>query len=254
MKRLHINRSALGALAAVFALPLVANCGPSSERTTITVLAAASLSSTFPALGREFEATHPHTHVVFSFGGSSALAASVVRGAPADVFAAASAKTMQTVVDAKYASRPVPFATNVLEIAVPPGNPGHVASIGDLAKPDVKVALCQSAVPCGVVASTVLHKAGVSVTPVTQEPDVNGVLTKVKSGAVDAGLVYVTDVKAAGTSVTGVAIDSAVNASTTYPIAVLTHSKKGREAQEFADYVASAEGQRTLAAAGFAKP
>ena len=60
--------------------------------------------------------------------------------------------------------------------------------------------------------------------PVTLEPDVKSVLTKVQLGEVDAGMVYVTDVKAAGAKVKGVEIADDVNASTDYPIAALTKS------------------------------
>jgi molybdate transport system substrate-binding protein len=35
----------------------------------------------------------------------------------------------------------VPYATNTLTIMVPRGNPGHVTSLGDLGKPDVRLAM-----------------------------------------------------------------------------------------------------------------
>src|SRR5690242_3480144 len=61
---------------------------------TVTVFAAASLTGTFTQLGKDFEAAHPGVTVKFNFGGSDTLAASIVSGAPADVFAAASTTTM----------------------------------------------------------------------------------------------------------------------------------------------------------------
>ena len=69
--------------------------------------------------------------------------------------------------------------------------------------------------PCGSAAQKVFTNAGITVTPVTQEPDVKSVLAKVTLGEVDAGVVYVTDVLAAGDEVTGVEIPADVNASTT---------------------------------------
>jgi molybdate transport system substrate-binding protein len=59
---------------------------------TVTVFAAASLAEAFPALGEQFEQAHPGTDVVFSFGSSTALAQAVTAGAPADVYASASAE------------------------------------------------------------------------------------------------------------------------------------------------------------------
>jgi molybdate transport system substrate-binding protein len=224
---------------------------PSGE---ITVFAAASLTGSFQSLGQQFEAAHPGTTVTFNFAASSALATQITQGAPADVFASASMKNMDQVVAARAANAPTPFAKNVMEIAVPPNNPANITSLADLAKPGVKVALCQPQVPCGTVAAKVFANAKITVKPVTQEADVKSTLTKVELGEVDAGVVYVTDVMAAGAKVKGVEIPADVNASTTYPIAALTGSKNPALAKAFVDYALSADGQAVLAQAGFTKP
>jgi molybdate transport system substrate-binding protein len=218
------------------------------------VFAAASLTGSFTKLGQQFEAAHPGDTVKFSFGPSSGLATEITTGAPADVFASASPKNMDTVVAAGDASNPQDFAKNTAEIAVPPGNPAKVASVTDLAKPSVKVALCQPQVPCGVVAAAVFKNAGITVKPVTLEPDVKSTLTQVELGNVDAGVVYVTDVLAAGAKVTGITIPANDNASTLYPITSISNSKHLSVAQQFVAYVLSSAGQQVLAAAGFEKP
>jgi molybdate transport system substrate-binding protein len=141
-----------------------------------------------------------------------------------------------------------------MEVAVPPKNPGKVASVTDLAKSSIKVALCQPLVPCGVVAAKVFKNAGIKVKPVTLQPDVKSVLTQVELGSVDAGMVYVTDVMAAGTKVMGVTIPAKDNASTLYPIASISSSKHLSIAQAFVSYVLSPAGQQVLTAAGFEKP
>jgi molybdate transport system substrate-binding protein len=220
----------------------------------ITVLAAASLTDSFTTLGRQFEAAHPGVKLTFSFAASSALATQITSGAPADVFASASTKTMDGVVAAGAAADPTTFATNAMEIAVPPTNPGQVTGVGSLASADVKTALCQPQVPCGSTAEKVFTNAKVSVTPVTLEPDVKSVLSKVQLGEVDAGLVYVTDVLAAGDKVTGVEIPPDVNASTSYPIAALSASANAATAAAFVDYVLSPAGTSVLIAAGFQRP
>jgi len=221
---------------------------------TITVFAAASLMGTFTELGKQFEAAHPGDTVKFSFGGSSTLATQITSGAPADVFASAAPANMDTVVKAGDASNPQDFAKNTAEVAVPPSNPANITSVTDLAKSSVKVALCQPAVPCGVVAAEVFKNAGITVKPVTLQPDVKSVLTQVELGNVDAGMVYVTDVKAAGSKVKGVTIPASQNASTLYPIATISSSKEPAIAQAFVAYVLSPAGQQVLAAAGFEKP
>ena len=130
---------------------------------TITVFAASSLKETFTTLGKQFEAAHPGDTVKFSFGASSTLATQITDGAPADVFASAAPKNMDTVVSAGDASNPQDFAKNTAEVAVPPSNPANVTSVNDLAKSSVKVALCQPKVPCGVVAAGVFKNAGITV-------------------------------------------------------------------------------------------
>jgi molybdate transport system substrate-binding protein len=218
------------------------------------VFAAASLTGAFTQLGKQFETLHPGDKVTFSFGPSSGLATQIISGAPADVFASAAPANMQQVVSAGDASSPQDFAKNIMEVAVPPSNPGHVRSVSNLAKSSVKVALCQPQVPCGTVAAEVFKNAGITVTPVTQQPDVKSVLAQVETGNVDAGMVYVTDVLAAGSKVKGVTIPAADNASTTYPIATVSKSSHASVAQAFVAYVLSPAGQSVLTAAGFEKP
>jgi molybdate transport system substrate-binding protein len=218
----------------------------------LTVFAAASLKDSFTDLGKQFEAAHPGVKVTFSFAASSALAAQITSGAPADVFASASTKNMDQV--AAAATAPKVFAKNVMEIAVPPSNPGKVTGPNSLASPSVKTALCQPQVPCGATAAKVFTNAKITVKPVTLEPDVKAVLSKVQLGEVDAGVVYVTDVLAAGAKVKGVEIPADVNASTNYPIAALTKSANAKAASAFVDYVLSPTGGSVLTAAGFQKP
>lgn len=221
---------------------------------SITVFAAASLTDAFTEIGSQFETANQGVTVTFSFGASSSLAEQINAGAPADVFASASGSTMDQVVDAGNAAEPTTFAANLMQIAVPPTNPAGVAGVDDLADPTVKVALCQEQVPCGAVAAEVFANAGITVTPVTLEPDVRAVLSKVQLGEVDAGVVYMTDVLAAGDQVEGVEIPADVNSSTSYPIAELTSTANAATADAFEAFVLSPEGQDVLADFGFAKP
>ena len=219
---------------------------------TLTVFAAASLTGTFTALGKQFETDNPGTKVSFNFLGSSDLAQQIVQGAPADVFAAASDSTMKTVTDAGLAAAaPKSFAKNILQIATAPGNPKGIASFADLAKPDLKVVVCAKGVPCGDAAIKVETATKVTLKPVSEEPDVKSALSKVQSGDADAALVYVTDVTAAKGAVQGVSFPEAQQAITNYPIAVVKSSKQAAAAQKFEDLVTGELGQKTLQAAGF---
>ncbi|MFC3352276.1 molybdate ABC transporter substrate-binding protein [Streptomyces echinoruber] len=222
---------------------------------TVTVFAAASLKESFTTLGKEFEKDHPGTKVTFNFGGSDTLAANITAGAPADVFAAASPKTMGIVTGEKdTAGPPVTFVRNRLEIATLPGNPDHISSLKDLTRSGLKVVLCAKTVPCGAAAQKALDAGGLKVTPVSYEQDVKSALTKVELKEADAAVVYKTDVKAAGGKVEGVTFPESARAVNDYPIALLKNAPNPDAARAFIALVRSAEGRGVLTRAGFLAP
>jgi molybdate transport system substrate-binding protein len=222
---------------------------------TVVVFAASSLKATFTTLATNFEHAHPGVKIVPSYGGSDTLAAQITQGARVDVFAAASTTTMGTVTTAgEGVGTPQVFAKNELEIAVSPSNPDHIASLADVTKSGVKLALCAATVPCGTAATKAFTAAKLTPHPVTLEQDVASVLTKVELGEVDAGIVYQTDVKSAGSKVLGVNFAEAASAINTYPIVAVKTGKNPTVAQAFVNYVVSAAGQQILQAAGFQQP
>ncbi|MCS0600646.1 molybdate ABC transporter substrate-binding protein [Streptomyces sp. LP11] len=222
---------------------------------TVNVFAAASLQESFTTLGKKFESEHPGTKVTFNFGGSDTLAANITGGAPADVFAAASPKTMAIVTDKKDAvGTPATFVRNQLEIATVPGNPHKVDSLKDLTGSGLKVVLCDKTVPCGAAAQKALDASKLKLTPVSYEQDVKGALTKVELKEADAAVVYKTDVHAAGDKVEGVEFPESADAINDYPIALLKNAPNAEAAKAFIALVRSAEGQKVLSQAGFLKP
>jgi molybdate transport system substrate-binding protein len=222
---------------------------------TLTVFAAASLTDVFTGLGAQLEKQEPGLTVQFNFAGSSALATQITQGAPADVFASANEKQMSVVTDAGLAAdQPAVFASNVLEIAVPKGNPAGVTGLADFGRQDLTLAVCAPDVPCGAAARQVFTAAGVTAVPDTQEEDVRAALTKVELGEVDAALVYASDVASAGNSVEGVAFPEAEQAVNDYPICVLDGARNPGPAQAFVDLVLSDAGRKALVDAGFREP
>jgi molybdate transport system substrate-binding protein len=263
------------ALAAVAVLGL-AGCGrasdaadaPSTGETsgsgglsgTLTVFAAASLTDVFTELGDRLMTEHPGLEVRFNFAGSSALAAQIGQGAPADVFASADEARMAEVTDDGDAEI---FARNPLMLAVPVDNPAGIElpagqrdpGLADLITEDVLLAVCAPEVPCGAAAAEVLDRAGLTAAPDTYEDDVRAVLTKVQLGEVDAGLVYLTDVHAAAQgSVLAFGFREAQLAINDYPIAVLPDTANPAAAEAFVELVLSEAGQGVLAEAAFLPP
>ena len=219
------------------------------------MFAAASLTDAFTDLGAAFSEANPGATATFSFDASSALVTQITEGAPADVFASADTANMDRLTDEGLnGTDPVIFATNLLAIIVPAGNPAGVTTVEDLANPDVTVVLCAEEVPCGNYANQILEAAGVEVTPASFEENVRGVVTKVTAGEADAGIVYVTDVTAAGDAAELVEIPEDVNVVAEYPIATVGASENQEAGEAFIDFLSGSDGQAILAEYGFGPP
>ena len=220
--------------------------------TTLTVLAASSLTDAFPEIGDAFADQHDGVEVQFSFAGSQELVAQADSGAPADVLALAGASSLEVLEQAT--SDAVDFAKNRLTIIVPEGNPAGVQSIDDLADPDVKVALAAPEVPAGGYALEVFENADITVTPVSEESEVKAVVTRVAVGGADAGVVYVTDATASEADVEEIPIPDAVNVIATYPAVSLVDSENAEVADDFVQFLLSDQAQQILNDYGFESP
>jgi molybdate transport system substrate-binding protein len=219
------------------------------------VFAAVPLRPVFAQLAGKFQSENPGAVVRFDFGTSSELANKLTQGAVADIFASADSAQMDTVAKADLTgSDPVNFASNTLVIVTAPGDPKHIHSFADLAKPGLQVTACQSQVPCGAAAQRIEDDSRVHLSPTSEESTVSEVLAKVTNGEADAGLVYVTDALKAGDKVSTVRFPESADAVNVYPIAILKHASQPALAQKFVDLVTGATGQKVLNQAGFANP
>ncbi|WP_225801002.1 molybdate ABC transporter substrate-binding protein [Streptomyces sp. NK15101] len=224
----------------------------SAPRANLTVLAAASLTDVFKTAGAAYEKSHPGTKLTFSFAGSQELVAQVAQGSPADVLVTADTKSMDKV--KADTDTPAVIAKNRLVIATGKGNPFKVDELKDLADSRLKVVLAAPEVPAGKYSKKILDAQEISVTPVSQEPNVRAVLSKVELGEADAGLVYRTDAESAKDKVDAVEIPDAQNAVAQYPAATLKDSKNPEAAAAFVAWLSSPEGRKILQDAGFQKP
>lgn len=222
---------------------------------SVLVFAAASLTDAFAEMEVSFEADNPDVDVQLNLAGSSSLREQILEGAPADVFASANQSNMDQVIEAGEVDGDAPvFVENLLQIAVPAGNPAGIAGLEDFAREDLLIGLCAEGVPCGDFAREVLANAGVEAAVDTNEPDVRALLTKIGADELDAGIVYVTDVAAAGDLVEGIDIAEDVNVVASYPIAPLAGAPNPAAAAAFVDFALSDEGRSILQSYGFAAP
>lgn len=270
----------IGAIAAVGALLVACGGGGSGAATavgsgtasgtpalsgSITVYAAASLTTAFYKEGAAFQAAHPGTRVNFNFNGSPTLVTQLDEGAPADVLATADQKNMKNASDKSLVTKDVrTFARNRLVVALPKSNPGHVKTLADLARHGVKLVLAETGVPVGDYARQALKKmdsdpsygASFSVSAlknvVSLESNVKAVVSKVQLGDTDAGIVYATDITpGVAKDITTIAIPDQFNVIASYPIAVTARAANPRLAAAFVQFVLSGAGQKILADEGF---
>lgn len=232
---------------------VVAACSPSdAAQTEIRVSAASSLTLAFGEIEILFEERNPDVDVVFNFGSSALLREQILSGAPIHVFASADRHNMG-MVDEFTVEDPVVFASNMLMVAVPSGNPGAVTGLEDFGRDDLFLGLCARGVPCGDLAIAALEAAGVTTAKHSAETNARSLLIKTAEGELDASIVYVSDVRTEPL-VDGIDIADQFNQSTEYPVAVVTGSPDGGDASSFIEFLLSETAQSVMSDHGFSAP
>jgi len=249
----------------LFAVAMVAGlaaCGTSgqansgSQAQTVSVMAASSLTGTLTKLAAAYEAIHPNAKVVLSFGASSTLAQQITAGAPAQVFASASKKSMDAA--SSRVKTPVDFLSNFVVLALPSGKgidpcfgvvPCSQSAVANfLNQGNVKWIQCAHEVPCGAAADKATKADGVTTKPVSLEPDVKSVVSKMVAGEADAAIIYHTDIVAHPT-LREIKFNSTSEATTKYSIGEIDSGNKA--AEDFIAFVRSAAAGKVFSAAGF---
>ncbi len=248
------------------ALVLATSAGFAEEPEELFVFTAASLTGAFTEIGQIFE-KEANISVAFNFDGSQALRTQIENGAYADVFASANTKQMNALKkDGLMNNSSISvFTRNKLSLIVPKDNPAKISNLTDLAKPGIKIVIGTKDVPVGDYAMQIINKLGndsaygpdyrtkVLANVISQETNVNYVVTKVALGEADAGFAYVSDVtEDLAAKVDKINIPDKYNVIAEYPMGLLKECKYPAEAEEFMNLVTSEEGKAILEKYGFA--
>ena len=237
---------------------------------TLTVFAAASLVEAFGEIAAELERREPDVEVRLNIAGSQQLASQLVRGAVADVFAAADQDAMGFAAARGLVLEPEVFARNRLVViaASRPEVDAVLVSLLNLATPGLKLVLAAPEVPAGRYAREMLRSLSrapgygpdfadrVLENVVSDEVNVRAVLAKVRLGEADAGIVYASDVSGpeAAARTEGIRIlqvPPAYDIRAEYVIARLRGVRDSAAAAAFLRLVAAPEGQAILERHGF---
>lgn len=247
----------LSLLAALF---LATSAGYAQEPKELTVFTAASLTGAFGELGKIYE-NETSIKVVFNFDGSQALRTQIENGAYADVFVSANIKQMNALKNTGMMNNSSVsiFTRNKLSLIVPKENPGKIFNLSDLAKPGLKIVIGTKDVPVGDYAMRIINKLGndsnygpeykehVLSNVISQETNVNYVVTKIALGEADVGFAYVSDItEELSGKVDRIEIPDEYNIIAEYPLGALLDSRYPAEAEEFMNLVKSEQGRAIL--------
>jgi molybdate transport system substrate-binding protein len=225
----------------------------------VTVLAAASLTDALGQIDADFEKASGNK-VKAAFGGSSALAKQLEKGAPADLFISADVPWMDYVVKANLidtASR-----TNLLGnhlVLVGPESSTETVTIDknyDLAAAlkGGKLSVADTAaVPAGKYAKASLEKLGQwdkVQGSLAQGENVRAALALVERGEAPLGIVYQTDAMVAKVKVVGTFPDDS-HPPIIYPVALTLQGAKSDAARAYLEYLKSDAAKAVFAKAGF---
>jgi molybdate transport system substrate-binding protein len=227
--------------------------GGASSAGELLVFAASSTAQVLGELGKDFQ-TKTGTVVRFSFAGSNTLARQIAAGAPADVFLAADARTMDW---AEKSGKLSPgsrtdLLANRLVVVAPRDSGLSIHEAKDLLQVNRLSMGDPASVPVGVYAKDWLTQEGVwaAIAPkVVPALDDQAAVTVVTKGAAEAGVVYQTDAH----DVQAVRLLYRVPLEKTpairYSVAKL--KRAGKEADEFLKFLRSERARAAFARQGF---
>jgi len=259
-----INKSVFTAL--VVALVLATSTGICADgQKELTVFCAAGLKGAASEIGQIYENQTGITPA-FNFDGAQVLRTQIENGAYADVFLSGSTKYMNALKAEGFMNNSTvsACAENWQAIIVPKDNPAGIQNLSDLAKPGVKIVMGTKDLPITEITMQILNKLAndtaygpgyrekVLSNVISQETNINFIVSKVALGEADAAFAHKSEVSSEyAEKVTLVDIPQEYNVKSEYTIGVLNQSASSDLAGEFVRLVKSEEGHAVLQKYGF---
>ena len=251
----------------VLLLPIRGISAQDSPRQNLTIFAATSLTDVFESLRDAFVDANPEVEILLNFSSSSTLAAQLIQGAPADIFASANDIQMDLVIESGLIAQEAVdiFAHNQLVLITPAANPANIESVQDLSKEAVLLVLAAQGTPIRAYTDAMIasHSEAygedfferVMKNLVSEESNVRQVVTRIALGEADAGIVYQSDaIGDVAAQLRTIEIDPEHNQLASYPIAALSISADLPLTESFIDFILSEEAQPIFAEYGFCSP
>ena len=226
---------------------------------TLNISAASSLTNALNEVNVLYTQLKPWVTITPNYSSSGTLQTQIENGAPCDVFLSAAAAQMDNLQNENLllAGTRINLLTNKIVLIVPKGSTLGITGFSDLALSKVKLIAIgdPKSTPAGSYAQQAFTELGILAA--IQSKFVLGaiitqVLQYVDSGNVDAGVVFSTDALS-DSNVTVIATGPAdVNAGIVYPVAILKASKNASAAQDYVNFLSSAQARAIFEKYGFA--
>ncbi len=243
-----------------------------SENIELSVFAAASMTETLTELAEKYKETAPNVTLTFNFDSSGTLKTQIEEGAACDVFISAANKQMDGLditADEEKNPNKLDFILtdsrcNLLEnkvvLCVSKENHKNINSFDALAKAlkDEKIlmAMGNEDVPVGQYTQKILayykleEKELADKGKITYGSNVKEVTAQISEGSVDCGIIYQTDAYSDNLTVVDTATKDMCG-QVVYPAAVIKNSEYTKEAQDFLDYLKTADASDVFEKVGF---
>lgn len=273
-------KSALGLAVLLAALAIMTGCSTDRHEsahqadTKLVVFAAASMTESMRQIAEAYQKEHPNVEIIYNFDSSGTLKQQIQNGAVCDVFISAAQKPMNELdaskdeaenpeqLDVVLQGTRVDLLANTVVLAVPEGNPSHIAGFDDmmakLKNRSIRIAMGNRDVPVGQYAENILSYYGVDEQQaaaqgcITYGSNVKEVTTQIREGSADCGIIYSTDAHSAGLQYVDEAAETMCG-QVVYPAAVMKTSANQEEARAFLAYLQGDQAMAVFEDTGFRK-
>jgi len=232
------------------------SCSPTQSK--LSVFAAAGAKPALDKIGQKFEEKYGTT-VEISYGGGGEVLNQMILSHSGDIYVAPEQSYMETAAEkqAIYPETIESIAYMIPVIAVRKGNPQNILTLADLASPGIQVAVTRPETTLlGKYAPEIFSKAGlaeaIGKNIVTEAVRPDSLLTMLVMGQVNAGIIWhfyqlqapdkIEIIYLAPEQLTGIG---------EMQIAVSSYSQNKKIAQQFIDFITSANGQEVFKNLGY---
>lgn len=252
-------------LCLVLAMTTVMLCASAEEPKELTVFCGAGLAGAFNEIGQMYK-NESNVSVVFDFDGTQLLRTQIENGAYADILVAPNEKNLNALKNEGLLNNSsiLLFARSWQALIVPKSNPAQIQNLSDLAKTGIKIVGGVKDLPITNITMQVLdklsadpaygsqYKEKVLSNIVSQETNVNQIVSKIALGEADAAFVHKSEVNSGYVDkVTIINIPEKYNVKSDYSIVMLNQTKVSGTAKRFIDLVKSTEGKAVLVRYGY---